>query len=623
MKNKSKVILILLIMVLVSISFGSPAESFGAKSQNKYVYVKIAKSNFTAPLKVTKGSKNTGKRYYPIKKNKKYKGRYKLTPGIYSYTIASKKYYDIVQTFRVPKSLKGKKMLIKATAYKTKHGNYELNHRIYQLPSKIVNAALGTKSIKGYSTFGLPGFSSKKLKHEFASLDEIKKYAKTRCNNSQYLTYYENEQFGIPVIVFSSQDLSSAETYLDAARLLSTSDKVNVYYQAQIHGNEPAGCEGALAIIDSLSKEYGKSLAENVNIIIIPRVNNIGAKAFSRNADKGIDANRGFMNIRCNTSNMICDLFDEYMPHVTIDGHEYRSADVQDFSKNKKARIIDVRLGGTSSANVDPSLRNISFDMLGEALSSCKKSNISTGYFSYDSNVSIERTYFSLHQCVSLLVESRGLDMGKLNYGRRVFSHYLVAKSFLDYCNINDQEIKNAVEAARNQKISKTSNVANNMFVLNEKPNAHKVNFSVNQYDTNLKHTLSNQIYYLETTVQESRKYATAYIIPTNNNISSKFEPFLERKHIKYYKRSISKPINLGIYNMDFNSNSFTLTNYLISIGSDCYIIPTNQFHGLIIQTFMEPGYCGTGIDGYYHYSDKIVPYYSILRYDGDLSDII
>ena len=85
-----------------------------------------------------------------------------------------------------------------------------------------------------------------------------------------------SEIFDIPVVFFSTTDLSGATTWEDAAALVKANGKLTVMYQALIHGLEPAGGEAALAMLKALDGAYGENLLENMNICVIPRLNPYG-----------------------------------------------------------------------------------------------------------------------------------------------------------------------------------------------------------------------------------------------------------------------------------------------------------------------------------------------------------
>ena len=82
-------------------------------------------------------------------------------------------------------------------------------------------------------------------------------------------TAYE-KSFDIPLVIFTTVDLSGAETWEEAAALVKADSeqtgKVMVHYQAHIHGSEPASGEGALAMIQRFDGEYGEKLLENETV---------------------------------------------------------------------------------------------------------------------------------------------------------------------------------------------------------------------------------------------------------------------------------------------------------------------------------------------------------------------
>ncbi|MCY8373281.1 M14 family zinc carboxypeptidase, partial [Bacillus haynesii] len=77
----------------------------------------------------------------------------------------------------------------------------------------------------------------------------------------------------------------------------SISKKPTVWLQGQIHGNEPAAGESALAIAEKLAGPYGDKVLDKINVIVVPRVNPDGSYQFNRRLASGIDGNRDHVKL--------------------------------------------------------------------------------------------------------------------------------------------------------------------------------------------------------------------------------------------------------------------------------------------------------------------------------------
>ena len=114
-------------------------------------------------------------------------------------------------------------------------------------------------------------------------------------------------------MIFTKEPLDDAETLDEALQRLAAGGRLKALYQAQLHGNEPAAGEGALAAVQKLAEIYdggldsrssarkkncgktagaeksscdmtecGGILTEAMDIVIIPFANENGSREFSR-----------------------------------------------------------------------------------------------------------------------------------------------------------------------------------------------------------------------------------------------------------------------------------------------------------------------------------------------------
>lgn len=159
-----------------------------------------------------------------------------------------------------------------------------------------------------------PAFSEDKAAHQFTSAEEALAFLKKICAAYSGVYLYElKEQGGCPVVIFTKEHLDDAETLDEALQRLAADGRLKALYQAQLHGNEPAAGEGALAAVQKLAEIYdgglysrssvrkkscgktagaeksscdmtecGGILAEAMDIVIIPFANENGSREFSR-----------------------------------------------------------------------------------------------------------------------------------------------------------------------------------------------------------------------------------------------------------------------------------------------------------------------------------------------------
>ena len=173
-----------------------------------------------------------------------------------------------------------------------------------------------------------PVFTVEGKAHQATTQEEMEAYIASLDGSDDNMYVYsmgKSEQYGldIPVVIFTKTDLSGAKTLEEAAALINANNKLTVHYQAQIHGNEPAGGEAALAEIGRLDTAYGDALLETINIYVIPRLNPDGSLDYTRNVPKGLNANRDMILLQTAEVQAHHYIYNLFMPEVAVDSHEY------------------------------------------------------------------------------------------------------------------------------------------------------------------------------------------------------------------------------------------------------------------------------------------------------------
>jgi murein tripeptide amidase MpaA len=125
-----------------------------------------------------------------------------------------------------------------------------------------------------------PAFDKKK---GFTKYDEMMVFLKEKIANHKdevKLDFVGESQKGkkIPILFFNRKN---------------DNDKVKVFFQAGLHGNEPASTEGILYLIDQIlnNSKYNK-LLDRITLAIIPMANIDGYEKNNRFASNGLDLNR-------------------------------------------------------------------------------------------------------------------------------------------------------------------------------------------------------------------------------------------------------------------------------------------------------------------------------------------
>ena len=105
-------------------------------------------------------------------------------------------------------------------------------------------------------------------------------------------------------------------------KTISDSEKIKIWMQAGLHGNEPAGTEGLLYYMHSiLNNNSYADLLEGVDLLILPMANIDGYLKDNRYAANGLDLNRDQTKLMAPETRLIKKVFCEFNAHVGLDFH--------------------------------------------------------------------------------------------------------------------------------------------------------------------------------------------------------------------------------------------------------------------------------------------------------------
>jgi hypothetical protein len=228
------------------------------------------------------------------------------------------------------------------------------------------------------------------------------------------------------------------------------------------HGNEPAGGEGALAVLQSLAEGEMKPLLARVAVVVLPRANPDGAEVFRRTTAGGADMNRDHLVLGLPETRALRRLLGVLPPDVLIDAHEMTTVG-RWRQKFGGLQGPDMTVLYATHPMVDPALARLMrahfFDGLGRAAAAAGVSSF--WYYTTNANpadtsvqmggnyAGIGRNLFGLAGAVSFLIESRGIDIGREGYQRRVATHYVAAKALIELTAAEAALVRRTVEAAR------------------------------------------------------------------------------------------------------------------------------------------------------------------------------
>ncbi|KAG5762178.1 hypothetical protein H9Q72_009730 [Fusarium xylarioides] len=141
----------------------------------------------------------------------------------------------------------------------------------------------------------------------------------------------------------------------------SSSEKLRVYLQGGVHGNEPGGDQALLALLGKFdaNSTWAASILEKMDIMILPRYNPDGVAYFQRFLATGYDPNRDHIRFASQQTREVKALIVDFAPHVMVDAHEY-SANRAYGLEDQWAQAVDGQFDPMKNLNIQKDIREYS-----------------------------------------------------------------------------------------------------------------------------------------------------------------------------------------------------------------------------------------------------------------------
>ena len=249
----------------------------------------------------------------------------------------------------------------------------------------------------------------------------------------------------------------------------NSSEKIKVWMQGGLHGNESASTEGMLYLLDRLlNDESYTSLLNDIDLAIVPMANIDGYLKVDRYAANGLDLNRDQTKLMAPESVVLKQAYTNFNPEVGVDFHEYTPyrKDYATLSDFGVTALYDAMFLYSGNLNVPKNLRQITDTLFVENARKILDENklkhhpyISTTkvngetHFSHGSvSARSSATNYALTNAIATLIEVRGVGLGRTSFKRRINVTFLIAISYLKTASQNQQLVKLAIEKASQQK---------------------------------------------------------------------------------------------------------------------------------------------------------------------------
>lgn len=226
---------------------------------------------------------------------------------------------------------------------------------------------------------------------------------------------------------------------------LEATGRPTVLLVGQQHGDEPAGSEALLVVARELAPGgLLEPLLDRINVVLVPRANPDGADTAQRVTASGVDMNRDHLLLNTPEARALAVLARNYRPIAVLDAHEYTVVG-RFLQKFHAIQRYDALLQHATTANLPEFMtkaaREWYRDPMAEAL---RVQNLSSEWYyttstdPQDLRVSMGgtqpdtgRNVNGLKNTVSLLIETRGVGIGRAHIQRRVHTQVTAIASAL------------------------------------------------------------------------------------------------------------------------------------------------------------------------------------------------
>ena len=386
-------------------------------------------------------------------------------------------------------------------------------------------------------------------------------------------------------------------------------EKIKVWFQGGLHGDEPAGTETMLYLLNKLLKDPKYNLLlDKITLTVVPMANIDGYEKQDRYAANGLDLNRDQVKLLAKESNYLKKAFSEFGAEVAVDFHEYRPfrKEFDLLGTNGICSIYDAMFMYSGNLNLPQNLRDYTKNVfVGNAKNILETNNYS--FRDYIASVKQNNdvhfnqcttearsstTSFALTNCISALIEIRGVNLQKTSFKRRINTTFLIATSFLQ--TVYD-DFTNIKEVLRISSIT----IPENITVLVEKPQETQTIRAIDLKDnteTSLEIKVNNALKCIPIL---ERKRPTCYLIlPEQKILADKLkilgltvEELSEDKNITVESYKVNSIRVSPEEDEGFKSQKIETTVSTIdkSFSKGTYIVYLNQKNAKMATEVLEP----------------------------------
>lgn len=247
------------------------------------------------------------------------------------------------------------------------------------------------------------------------------------------------------------------------------SDKMRVVYMARVHGDEPGGTEGLLYFLDRITKDAClQSVLDKIDIYLLPMVNVDGGEKMIRQTANGIDLNRDQVRMESPEAVAMRSYVNRIDPHVCVDFHEYQPLKSAYALISPEVLTVpwDVMFLTSGNPNVASPVRSAIDSLFVPQAQSLLAANRFTTHTYYTpkrnsqgvvlnmggSSPRSTSNTFALSNMYSILIEGRGIGLGRKGIARRMEQIYLLATAFARTSSENKEALLAGLKKAPEER---------------------------------------------------------------------------------------------------------------------------------------------------------------------------
>ncbi|MBQ0081034.1 MAG: hypothetical protein KBS95_05755 [Alistipes sp.] len=604
--RKTTILFGLLLLAWAVSANGIKTTLFSPKGVNTEVYAGFAPSN------------NALKPIFETQNGSQTQRVYNLEPGNYHFLSKGYGYLSLKKNFVVTK----KPLKINADPGRKEEKGYQQSILTSAYTDQVIEKCLCVENLQKLfpKVLTSPGFRAGKSPVEHTTQREMEDFLlKLNASNERMYLYdagYSTEGMKIPLVVFSTSNLKGLSLE-QAGECLSKEHRPMVFLHAEIHGNENSPGEAALSMCAQLCATYGKQILDKVNVIIMPRVNPDGTKAWIRGTSVMHDLNRDNLLVKNPEVKATHRVYNAFQPHLVIDMHEYsvrNYADEEGFLDD-----AGITIGGNQNNS-----HNFN-ELQKEMMHYVEKRGVDVGlrYWEYtqagysDQSPLHASHYFSLRSSASFLVETPNYRCQRSSsFKRRVFTHFYAVHALIEYAINNTEKLLSMCNSDKEYIIKDRSK-----FVLRHGQNKEAYTYSRTIFSlvdgSKLKDTLYSVRYYeVPLIVRERPK---AYVIPATTKNIERILEIAQYNGIKYtllpngsemtlrqYAQNpkwkpavqpIVKPGEKAKFVYDDTHRCLMLEKQKTIFEKGAYLFPVSQPSAIVLMFLMEPDVIKTDVN--------------------------